>query len=205
MDASAQARTDPAPPAATRVRVLVTLAAAVLLGLLGSGVLVWRGTSAVFTATTSNPANSWTAGTVSLADDDSGVALFSASGLLPGDSTTNCLTVDYTGDVPTAVKVYAAGLNDASALAQHVDLTIEEGTGGGFGDCTGFTPDATVYTGTVAAFAAGATDYGTGVGSWAPTAAQAAVYRIVCTLNASTPSSKQGTTTSMTFRWESQS
>jgi hypothetical protein len=180
------------------------LGIAVLAGLLGSGVLVWRGTAALFTATTSNPGNSWTAGTVALADDDTGSALFTAAGLVPGDQGENCITVDYTGDVATAVKLYATSFTDAGSLAQYVDLVVEEGSGGGYGDCTGFVAGgAPIWSGPLDTFAAGSTGYATGVGAWSPSAAGSTVYRIAWTLDPATPTGMQGVTTGLTFRWES--
>ena len=190
-------------PSGRRSRPLVT-ALALVVGLLGSGALVWQGTNAVFSSTTSSSSNSWTLGSVTLADDDLGSAMFSVGGLTPGDDGENCLTVDYTGDVSTAVKLYAAASSDASSVAQYVDLVIEEGTGGGFGDCTGFSSTGSAYTGTLANFTATTTDYGSGVGSWAPSAAASTVYRIGYTLNAATPTGKQGAVTTVTFQWESQ-
>jgi hypothetical protein len=193
----------PAGHGGTRLRLVVGLGIAVLAGLLGSGVLVWRGTSALFTATTTSPGNSWTAGTVALADDDSGTALFTAAGLVPGAQDENCLTVDYTGDVATAVKLYATSFTDGGSLAQYLHLVIQEGSGGGYGDCTGFVPSAGIWTGTLDAFAAGATDYASGVGGWAPSGAASTVYRVAWTLDAATPTSMQGASTGLTFRWES--
>jgi hypothetical protein len=197
-------RTPAAPPGGTRLRLVVGLGTAVLLGLLGSGALVWRGTSALFTATTTSPGNSWTAGTVALGDDDSGSALFSAAGLVPGDQAENCLTVDYTGDVATAVKLYATSFTDPGSLAQYLHLVVQEGSGGGYGDCTGFVPSSGIWTGTLDGFASGATDFGSGVGGWTPSGAGSRVYRIAWTLDAATPTAMQGTTVGLTFRWESQ-
>lgn len=177
---------------------------ALLVGLLGSGALVWQGTAAVFTATTTNGSNSWTAGSISLSDDDGGSsALFTATGLVPADTDSNCITVTYTGSLPTAVKLYASASADASSLAQHIDLVINQGTGGGFGSCGGFTPGQEIFNGTLAAFTA-KTDYANGVGTWAPSANGSQVYRITYTLNAATPSNKQGATTTATFTWEAQ-
>jgi len=177
---------------------------AVVLGLLASGAMVWQGTSAMFTASTSNAANSWTLGTVTLADDDSAGALFSASGLLPGSTDSNCITVTYSGTVATAVKLYASAATDASSVAQYVDVTIEEGTGGGFGSCGAFVPSSTIYTGTLSNFTSTSTAYGNGVGTWAPSAPGSSVYRISYTLNAATPGNKQGAATTATFQWEAQ-
>src|SRR4051794_38794845 len=63
------------------------------------GAMVLSATNAAFTATTTNGANSFGAGTVALSDDDSGNALFNLSGLKPGDSMNQCITVSYTGSL----------------------------------------------------------------------------------------------------------
>jgi hypothetical protein len=98
-------------------------ALAIAVGVLGSGICVWQSTSAVFSSTTANAGNSWTAGSVTLTDDDSGSALFSASGLVPGSSGSNCITVSYSGNVATTVRLYASASSDTSALAQYLDVT----------------------------------------------------------------------------------
>jgi len=177
---------------------------AVILGLIGSGALVWQGTSAVFTATTANAANSWTLGTVTLADDDSAAALFSASGLLPASTGSNCITVTYSGNVATTVRLYASASADAGSVAQYIDVTVQQGTGGGFGSCGAFVPSSTVYTGTLDNFTATSTAYGNGVGTWAPSSPSSTVYKISYTLNAATPGNKQGAATTATFQWEAQ-
>ncbi len=180
------------------------IATAVLLGLLASGGMVWQGTAAVFSSTTSNSGSSWATGSVALSDDDTGSAMFSAAGLVPGNGGSNCITVSYGGDVATTVKLYVGASADASALAQYVNLVIQEGAGGGFGSCGGFASSATLYTGTLAAFTAAKTNYGNGVGTWAPSGAATKVYKISYTLDSSTPSSKEGVSTSATFTWEAQ-
>ena len=55
------------------------------------------GTFAAWTATTTNPNNSIESGTISIADDDSGQAMFDVTNLEPGDSMTRCITVTNTG------------------------------------------------------------------------------------------------------------
>jgi hypothetical protein len=183
----------------------LTTALALVAGLLGSGAMVWQGTNAVFSSTTASSGNTWTLGSVTLADDDAGSALFAVPQMVPGDQGENCLTVDYTGDVAATVKLYATAPTDPSSVAQYVHLVIEEGSGGGFGDCTGFVAGgAPIYTGTLASFTAGRTDHGSGVGGWSPSSAASTVYRIGWTLDAATPSGKQGSVTTVTFRWESQ-
>jgi hypothetical protein len=193
--------------------------AAIIVGLLGSGALVLKGTEAAFTASTSNNANSWTAGSVALINDASGTAatgtaMFTVGNLLPSSSASasqqNCLKVTYsgsTGGTAAPVKLYAASVSDAQSLASHIHLTVSEGSGGssGFGDCTGWTITGTpIYDGTLASFNA-KTDYAGGVGNWAPTAGAAVVYKFQYYLDtALATNTDQGHTTTTTFKWETQ-
>jgi hypothetical protein len=194
-------RAVPAPRSATR---LLAVAGALLMGLLGSGMMVWRGSSAVFSSTTANGSNSWTLGSVTLADDDAAAAMFSATGLVPGSTGSNCILVTYSGNVATAVKLYASASADASTVAQYLDMTIVEGTGGGYGSCGSFVAGTTIYTGTLANFTSTKTAYGASVGSWAPSSSATKVYKFTYTLNASVPSAKQAAVTTATFQWEAQ-
>ena len=183
---------------------LLAVAGALLMGLLGSGMMVWHGSAAVFSSTTSNAANSWTLGSVTLADDDTGSAMFSATGLVPSSTGSNCIAVTYSGTVATTVKLYASASADASSVAQYLDLTIVEGTGGGFGSCGSFVAGSTIYSGTLATFTSTKTAYASGVGTWAPSSSATKVYKITYTLNASVPSAKQAAVTTATFQWEAQ-
>ncbi|MBL8931288.1 MAG: hypothetical protein JNL54_14305 [Kineosporiaceae bacterium] len=183
------------------------LAAAVTIGLLGGGLLVRQGTNAAFTATTSNGASNWAAGSVTIGDDDSGTALFTASGLVPEDTGSKCIRVTYTGTVTSAVKLYVS--SSAGSLADYLDVVVEEGSGGGnvgdFSSCSTFS-GSTIYSGTLAAMASAKTGFATGVGSFAPTGSgQFKVYKFTYTLNELTPNGQQSETASATFQWESQS
>ena len=152
------------------------LVAALVAGVLGSGVLVWGSSHALFNGKTMNPANAWAAGTVSISDDDAGTALFTVSGIQPGDSGVKCIDVTYTGTVAAGVRLHAA--LTGTGLGPYVDLTVEQGTGGTFASCGSFAAEVST-TGTMAAFAAARTDYATGFGTWAPTAGgQTRSYRI---------------------------
>lgn len=96
-----------------------------------------------------------------LTDDDVGAAAFSATGLCPGASVSECITVTYAGDLlPAAVRLHGTTTGTADT---YLDTTIEVGTGGTFGDCTGFTPSATIYTGTLANFSTTHTNWTNGV------------------------------------------
>ena len=185
---------------------MVARYAAVPVALLLSSLFVWRASYAASSATTSNGPNNWTAGAVSLSDDDTGSAMFTASDLKPGDTGSRCIVVTYGGSVASAVKLYAS---KTGTLGQYLDLTVQEGTGGSYATgnpCSSFTSTGTLYTGTVDGFAASSTNFASGVGTFAPTSnGQTKAYRFTYTLQAATPGSAQGTTAGATFTWEAQS
>jgi len=181
----------------------VAAVASVLAGVAGVATLVGHSTESAFSSKTNNPSNSWASGSVVISDDDTGSAMFSAAGLYPGATGTRCITVSYTGTLASSVKVYATAVTDPATVAQYLDLTITEGTGGGYGTCVGFAAASTIYTGTLATFDL-KTTFASGVGSWSPGSASTRTYRLAYTLNAATPANKQGTTTAVTFQWESQ-
>lgn len=190
-----------------RLRALL-LVAAMVAGVIGSGALVWHASYAAFLGATSNSGNSWTAGRVTLSDDDAGQAMFDVSGLTPGSSTgsPHCITVTYNGDVPASVKLYSSDV--AGDLAQYINLTVEQGTGGSFASCAGFTPDPTVnpvFTGTLQAFGTAHHDFATGVGTFTPSTSPASkVYRFSYNPDSGTASTAQGQSATATFTWEAQ-
>ena len=124
-------------------RIKIKVAAAVAAVIATS--LVWSGgTFSTFNKTSSMPSNSVTAGTVVLADNDSGTSPLSASGLMPGGSTsTACEQVSYTGTAAATVRFW--GSVGGTGLAPYLNLKITRGTFSGTpsaGSCTGFTADA---------------------------------------------------------------
>ena len=181
----------------------------VVLGALGA--LASVGAFSAFSSQTDNPGNSVTAGTVTLADNDGGTALYSMPTAKPGDSTVSCIRVAYSGSLDSDVKLYTP--SSIGALGPYVDLKIEPGTQASpsFPSCTGFTADAggALYNGTLSGFqslynswATGLVDNpGTSATKWAT--GDAVVYRVTATLQASAPDTAQGATTgSHTLRWE---
>src|SRR5262245_62453153 len=94
----------------------------------------------------------------------------SASGLKPGSTGAKCIVVTSTGSLASTVKLYGTSPATTNQLSTYLNLTVEEGNGGTFaGGCSGFTATGTAYSGTLAAFGTGKTDFATGVGTWAPT------------------------------------
>lgn len=189
-------------------------AAAIPAAVLASGALVFGASYSAFSATTVNPTNNWTSGTVVLADDDNNTALFNATNLKPGASGEKCIKVSSTGSLASTVKLYGTGYATTNGLASQIDLKVEEGNGGANADCTGFTAvsGAAAYTGTLAAFGTGSsakTDFATGVGTWAPAGASSSspatrTYKITYTLKADAPNSAQGGSASIGLTWEAQ-
>lgn len=193
----------------TRSRARLIGFGALLAGLAGSALIVWQASYSAFSATTSNPTNNWSAGTVALSDDDSNTAMFTASGLKPGSTGTKCIAVTSTGTLPSAVKLYGTSYSGTNVLSQNINLTVVQGTGGGFASCTGFTPlgtGATVYSGTLAGFASAATNFGSGLGTWAPTGtgSETRSFQFTYTVDPATPNTAQGGTAAIGFTWEAQ-
>ncbi len=200
-------------------------AVAPVAGLLAAGLLVWQGSYAAFSATTTNPGNSWAAGVVSLTDDDTGgnsatvgSALFSSSvlalgttgtsALKPGDTRENCIKVTNNGTLAGVVKFYLrpTTLAQTNALADNLRVTVQEGTGTvltAFGSCAGFSSTATITAGGPALSALPGT-YATGLGSTNLAVAAGTFYRISLTVDSAAPNTVQGGTAAAAFQWEIQ-
>jgi hypothetical protein len=189
----------------TTTKVLLT---ALCVGALGS--LAAMGVFGAFSSTTTNAGNTITAGTVAIADNDAGAAMYSITNAKPGESVSRCIKVTYTGSLDADVHLYTS--STIGALGQYVDLTITPGsqTTPTFPSCTGFTADSggALYTGTLANFATTKNSYANGVvdypGSGTKWAAnESVVYQVTATLQSSAPEAAQGATTGAhTFTWE---
>jgi hypothetical protein len=141
---------------------------------------------------------------VALTDRDAGSAMFSdAAALPPGVPLDRCIEVTYEGgSTALPVQLYAAGI--AGDLAPYLDLTVELGVddAGSFGSCATFLPSETLFSGTLADFAAGHPDYGTGLRTWHPTGtADARSFRFTVAVRDDPEAS--GRSTSFGFTWES--
>jgi len=180
--------------------------AAIPAAVLASGAMVWQSSYAAFSASASNPTNNWSAGTVAVADDDSNTAMFTATNLKPGATGVKCIAVTSTGSLASTVKLYGTSYATTNALADNINLKVEQGTGATTSSCTGFTAASTLLDSTLTSFGTTRTSFATGVGSWAPTgsASETRSYRVTYTLNSSTPDSAQGGTAAVGFTWESQ-
>ena len=180
--------------------------AAALVSLALVSVLVVRSSTAAFTDVTQNTGNAFVVGSVDLVDDDLAATVFNITNMEPGQIVADCIVVTYQGSVPdaSAVKVYSGGYTDSGTLATFLTLTVEEGTGGSFGDFTGFVNENTISTSTpLNTFA---TSYATGVGLWDPSSTpESKTYRVTVELDASTPNAQQGeSVTAFILNWETQ-
>ncbi|HEV7482594.1 MAG TPA: hypothetical protein VGO13_05805 [Solirubrobacterales bacterium] len=191
-----------------RTKILRTV---VVLGVLAC--IAGAGVFSAFSSQTDNPGNVVTAGTVTLADNDAGTALYAITAAKPGDSQTSCIKVTYTGSLNAGVKIYTP--STIGELGPNVTLKIEPGTQASptFPSCTGFTPDSggPLFEGTLAAFASEHNSFANGVADNPGTVAtkwvtnDSVVYRVTATLSAAAPDSAQGKTTGThIIRWEAQ-
>jgi predicted ribosomally synthesized peptide with SipW-like signal peptide len=191
-----------------RSKVLRTL---LLLGVVAC--IAGAGVFSAFSSQTENPGNIITTGTVTIEDNDGGTALYTMSAAKPGESKTSCIKVTYKGSLPATVKLFTP--STIGALGPYVTLKIEAGTqtSSTFPSCTEFTPlasGATLYEGTLSAFATEHGTYANGITTNPASATKwetnnALVYRFTATVSASAPNSAQGATTgSHAFTWEAQ-
>lgn len=140
---------------------------AVATAMLMLTVLIVTHSEAAFSDTTDNTSNTFATGSVVLSDDDGGsTAMFTATGMTAGVPVVECITVTYSGTlVPAQVRLYGT---TSGVLAPYVDTTIEVGSGGSFGDCTLFSPTATIYNDTLANFPVNHFDWASGQAVFSP-------------------------------------
>jgi hypothetical protein len=181
-----------------RRRPRPAVAVAVGLAVLTSGGLVVQASRAASSATLQSEMNGWRSGKVVLGLDETSAALFTAKKVLPGQSGSRCVRVDYTGNVPAKVKLWTEA---SGTLASSLRLTVEEGTGGDAKSCVGFTTTPATLFGPAPLTQLDAQhgDVATGLSSWAPTGAASRTYRLTWSLPVGQGSS--GQTASATFHW----
>ncbi|OFW62534.1 MAG: hypothetical protein A2135_00930 [Actinobacteria bacterium RBG_16_67_15] len=179
--------------------------AAGMLAVLAAFMTTYRVSNAAFSAPTSTPANSFAAGDVALADNDSGAALFNTANMAPGDTATGCIEVTYSGSLDAEVRLYGA-VAGGTGLEAYLDLEIERGSG----SCAAFGGAIVVWQnstdGDLGVFLAGHTDFATGVDDWAPVgggSADMVPYRFTVTLQ--DDNAAQGESAVVGFTWEAQS
>jgi len=111
-------------------------AVAPVAGLLAAGLLVWQGSYAAFSATTTNQADSWEAGTLTLTNNGgTGTfaattgALITAQNIKPGDTQTRCLTVDSTGTSGGDLAMYRGAVTNTDGLTANGGVGLSDRLG----------------------------------------------------------------------------
>jgi spore coat-associated protein N len=151
------------------------------------------GSGANFTAHAANPANTFTAGTLTIGSSASS-ALFNAPNMKPGDNASGTVDIANTGSVPGTFTLSTSNAVDTGALLGQLDLKIE--------DCGLFSgTSAPACGGTNVVYNAKAGGVGTiALGSFASSAKHR--YKIDVTLPSSTTNAFQGKTASVEFDWD---
>ena len=184
----------------TSRKVLLSL---LVVGAIGS--VVALGAFSAFSSTTSNDNNNFTAGTVTIADNDANAALYTLTNQKPGVTTDRCIKVTYGGSLDSDVKLYSTTVGGLGANL--INLTVTAGTGTiTFPSCTGFTPDAgaPLYSGVASGFP---TSYATGISDFPGTVAtkwatgDSVVYRFSTSVQ-DTNAAQAATTGTHSFTWE---
>jgi hypothetical protein len=122
-------------------KVKKTLLTLLTVGLVAG--LVAFGAFSAFSSTTTNPNNNFRAGSVTLTSDNTATALYDVTGAKPGDSSpVKCITVTYSGSLPSTVKLYRSAMSGGTGLDTYLDLAITKGDSTYPTDCTGFAPAA---------------------------------------------------------------
>lgn len=130
---------------------------AIAAGLCALAMLMWLAvgqTRAAFVDSTENPDNTFTTGTVEISTSQPGSALFNFTGMLPGHTQTQTITVSNMSTAPLGVRLFAADYlppsRVGSELADNLDVMVEivdtASAPAGSGDI--------VFDGTMAEFAA---------------------------------------------------
>lgn len=126
--------------------------------------------------------------------------------MVPGEEVSACVEVIYTGEVTdvSPIVLYAALEPGANALADSLEVTVERGAGGHFGDCGDFEADARVIDHLpLRELATTHGDFDSGVPTLTPVQTRTSVsYLFTVTLNPATPDSLQGGVAGATFTWE---
>jgi hypothetical protein len=193
-----------------RTRRIITLSSAPVAVVL-AGLMVWQGTNAAFSADTRNIGNSWETGSVAISDDDAGGAMFQIQNVVPGQIGSKCIRVTATSSVPGLVKLYSADLA-ADGLQDYVKITVVQGTGGSFADCTSFVAGATEASQSLTSLAATHSSYDTGILPWVTagvTSGESKTYKFswvfdVGAMDQAGIDALQGKATSINLEWELQ-
>jgi hypothetical protein len=185
----------------TRTKII---SSALVVGVLGG--LVALGISGAFSATTQNAGNEIRTGTVTLADNDAGQAMFNVDGAAPGDSYTRCIKVTYNGSLPAEVRTYLNSTPGALTPYLNLDLWSGSQSAGTFPGCDTFVEGEEVYSGPISSAIFGDWDSGlvvNPIGETEWSQGDVVAFRVTLSLSSSMPDNVQNATTGpATVIWE---
>ena len=153
------------------------------------------GSGANFTAHSANPANTFTAGTLSIGNSASS-AVLNAGNLKPGETATGTVDIANTGSIPGTFTLKTSSPVDTAGLLGQLDLKVE---------------DCGLYNGTTAPTCAAGTTSSVYTGKanaiGTPTLASFAAnakhrYQFTVTMPTTIANTFQGTTASVEFDWD---
>jgi spore coat-associated protein N len=171
-----------------------------VLAVVLAAVCVAVGSGANFSAQTANPSNTFTAGTLTMANSQAG-AILTASNMKPGDTSNGTVDIENTGSLSGTFSLSRSALNDSDSsnpMSDKLNLVVK--------DCGNFssgTPscdagDPNVYSGTI-----GAMTGSSALGTYA--AGEKHRYQFAVTFDSSAGNAYQGDSSTATFQWNATS
>jgi len=127
----------------------MALAVAAAAGVSLVATVVIPRTLGFFDASTSNPGNSFTSGTLTMSNDHNGNLVVSvASGMKPGDVACGLVTIANTGSLPAQVELSESAVTGggASSFGRYLQMSIVQ-DGGFSSNCTRDGNGSSVYSG----------------------------------------------------------
>jgi spore coat-associated protein N len=182
----------------SRVQVLVkrprrTLGVLVAV-LVAVGVAV--GSGANFSAQTANPGNAFASGTLTMSNNQDGVAILGASNMKPGDSTQGEVQLQNTGSLAGTFSLNRTNLTDSDGsnpMSAKMNLVVRDC--GADLNCGNGDDPPPVYNDTLANM-----NSAIALGNWA--ASEQHRYRFTATFDSSAGNAYQGDSTSARFEWD---
>lgn len=204
-----------------------------IVAMIAAGGMVWQASQAAFSATTTNPGNAWSTGSVTITNGHSASAVFNVTAVEPDttSSTLNppgtgaftassagaggsaCIKVTYTGTTQADIRMYATLTNTGAdgGLGQYLLFDVDTGTnpaGGTDPGCATYTSSTYRYgsaTNTNAYLNGMPTGYVGGLAGWTgATQNTTRWYRLSWLMPANVPTASQGEQVQASFVWEAQ-
>lgn len=183
-------------------------ASVVTIGALGA--VAAFGIFGAFSAEVSNSGNEFSAGTLTLDDNNHTQPVYFKSDAVPGDNgdnCTRCISIDYSGPVTANLKLFGSNAG-ATGLEEFLNVEVTSGTGSDedCGDFVASGADGDVYDGTLEDFNTDHTGWANGISLGTIADSGTKAYRFYAELPASTPAEDaQGLNAGdQTFTWEVQ-